>query len=118
MNSLLELGSLLSSKRNDAKISLKKLASKCGMSDSTLSLIERGKAKAPSVLQIYTVANALSIQPSEIFEALGYKTAHADDSACIFQNVTSLSEEDIKTAQAFIDFLASRSAMGDKGANK
>lgn len=115
MNSLLELGSLLSRKRKEAKLSLKKLAAKCGMSDSTLSYIERGKAKAPSVVQVFSVANELSIKPSELFETLGYQTEHSAELAGFLKNVDLLSAEDLRTTQMFIDFLISRRMAGDKG---
>ena len=114
MNTLLELGILLSSKRKKAKMSLKSLARECGMSDSTLSLVERGKAKAPSFLQVCNVANVLNIQPSELFEAMGYQTVHMYKSTTTLKNINSLTDEEIKTVQLFIDFLISQRTTEDE----
>lgn len=63
-----EVKQLLSQKiRNSRKDTQGKIAEDAGISEDTLSLIERGKT-VPSTTTVINIFNAVGIEPNELFE--------------------------------------------------
>jgi transcriptional regulator with XRE-family HTH domain len=68
-----ELGRTIRQARQDAVMSMRALAARCGLSQPFLSAVERGMSM-PSIATLYRIAEALDVPPSSLLPL----SAHAD----------------------------------------
>lgn len=105
------LGDVFRKRRTQMGLSIKNCGNLCGVSDSYISLLERGRLHKPEIIKVFEIATKLSIQPSELYQALGY----ADDTR--LRRISLLSDNNAIIVQAFIDFLLSQQSEDIGGNN-
>lgn len=103
-----DLGKLIKSKREAAKLSQKKLGDACGMSDTTISKIEAGSRQTPQWDTLCKIAQALNFHPFEILLAAGYITKDDIHPNSQIHGLENLNEAGLEDVQLFIDFLQTR----------
>ena len=103
---MLELGQLIKEKRENLGLSQKALGDAIGISDSEIQRIENGLRKTPSWDNLCKIAQTLKFHPFEILRNAGDIT---EDDLAPYQppikNLDDLSAEELKLAQAFVDFI-------------
>lgn len=105
-----DIGKLIAAKRSEKNLSIRALATICGISHSEVSKIEDGRRKNPSALHLKLIADALGIDQILIMTKAGYIDPVKDRtlSSFPFSDFEELSGEEINTVQLFINFLVSR----------
>lgn len=100
------LGELIKEKRKAANISLQKLGDIVGISDSEMMKIENGTRKNPPWQTLCKIAESLNFHPFEILLAAGYISREDINPQILIRGLEKLSNEEIKTVQLFINFIA------------
>ena len=90
-----ELGQFLKEKRESSGLSLKRLSSVTGISDSELLKIENGTRKKPGWEHLCKIAKALNFHPFE-------KDIHPP---LLISGLEDLNEQQLNTVQLFVDFI-------------
>lgn len=105
------LGELIKARREAAGLSLKRLGSACGVSDSEIMKIENGSRKNPNWNTLCEISQTLDFHPFELLLVAGYITENDIHPNSKIHGLEKLSTDDVKMVQLFIDFLAMRSGM-------
>lgn len=103
-----DLGQLIKSRREAAKLSQKKLGEACGLSDSEIMKIENGTRKTPNWKNLCNIAQALNMRPLDILLEAGYVSEDEIHPCSTFSNVDRLTDDEKTTVQLFIDFIAEK----------
>lgn len=110
----MELGSYVREKRQEKKLSIRKLAELAGISHTEIKRIEDGTRRQPSPQVIRSIASALVVPYEELMVAAGYidESPEPVDSANTvisrIQNADDLSPDEIDQVNQYIAFLKSR----------
>lgn len=107
MTALTEIGQIIEAKRIEKKLSIRALASICGISHSEVNKIEDGRRINPSALHLKEIAKALDIDQIQIMVMAGYIDSVEGKKylPVALSNIEDLSIEELKTVQLFIDFI-------------
>lgn len=108
-----DLGKFIKDKREAAGLSLKKLGTCCGMSDSEIMKIENGTRKNPNWSNLCEIAHALNFHTFEVLLVAGYITEKDIHPNSHIHGLENLSADDVSVVQLFIDFLTMRSRNVD-----
>ena len=100
-----ELGQFLKEKREFSGLSLKKLSSVTGISDSELLKIENGTRKKPGWEHLCKIAKALNFHPFEILLNSGYISENDIHPPLLISGLETLNEQQLNTVQLFVDFI-------------
>jgi transcriptional regulator with XRE-family HTH domain len=107
------IGQLIKNKRKAAGMSLEKLGTACGVSDSEIMKIENGTRKSPNWSTLCKISHTLKFHPFEILLAAGYITKNDIHPNSQIHGLENLDADDVATVQLFIDFLTMRSGNMD-----
>jgi transcriptional regulator with XRE-family HTH domain len=107
---MFNLGQKIKKRRGEAGLSLKKLGDACGISDTEVMKIENGDRKNPNWVTICEISKTLKFHPFELLLDAGYITAQDIHPNSQIHGLEKLNKEEIKTVQAFIDFMAEHKA--------
>ena len=80
----MRLGDRIRQIRDELGLTQGQLASGSSVSQGYLSQLENGEVKNPSAAVLLRVAQAMQIDPDELFEAAGYPTVRHARSRCQF----------------------------------
>jgi len=69
---LRQLGLLIQRHRNERGMTLRELAERTGITDSTLSRLEQGKVEKPNALHLNRIAQVFGIAASNYYALAGY----------------------------------------------
>jgi len=105
-----DISKLIKDKREAAGMSLKKLGSCCGVSDSEIMKIENGTRKNPSWSTLCGIAHALNFHPFEVLLAAGYISEKDIHPNSHIHGLEKLGADDVAVVQLFIDFLTMRNS--------
>lgn len=109
-----DLGQWIKHKREAAGLSLKKLGTACGVSDSEIMKIENGTRKNPNWSTLCEIARILKFHPFEILLVAGYITENDIHPSLKIHGLEKLNTDDVVMLQLFIDFLTMRrNSVGD-----
>ena len=100
-----ELGQFLKEKREFSGLSLKKLSSVTGISDSELLKIENGTRKKPGWEHLCKIAKALNFHPFEVLLNAGYISENDIHPPLLISGLETLNEQQLNTVQLFVDFI-------------
>ena len=100
-----ELGQFLKEKREFSGLSLKKLSSVTGISDSELLKIENGTRKKTCWEHLCKIAKALNFHPFEILLNAGYISENDIHPPLLISGLETLNEQQLNTVQLFVDFI-------------
>lgn len=100
-----ELGQFLKEKRESSGLSLKKLSSATGISDSELLKIENGTRKKPGWEHLCKIAKALKFHPFEVLLNAGYISESDIHPPLLINGLEDLNEQQLNTVQLFVDFI-------------
>lgn len=108
MNSI---GNYLKEARNKCHMSLKDVYNHCGVTDSKLSRMERGKGKPLDPAELKKLAQLYGIGVVSIYIMAGYLDENdLSDYQLVFKNADLLDEEEKQNIQTQIDLLTKRKA--------
>lgn len=99
------------SRRCAAGMSLKTLGSRCGMSDSTISKIEKSESPNLRWDTVCGLTKALNFTPEEFLELAGYETPDTCKEKMPVFIDGILTDEEQKEVQLFVDFVIHRRKM-------
>ena len=99
------LGQFIKSKRESSGLSLKKLSSATGISDTEILKIEKGTRKKPSWEHLCKIAKALDFHPFEVLLNAGYISENDIHPPLLINGLDELNEQQLKTVQLFVDFI-------------
>ena len=99
------LGQFIKSKRESSGLSLKKLSSATGISDSELLKIEKKKKKKPGWEHLCKIAKALKFHPFEVLLNAGYISESDIHPPLLINGLEDLNEQQLNTVQLFVDFI-------------
>ena len=105
-----EIGQLIRVERMKKNLSIRALASICGISHSEVNKIEDGRRINPSALHLKVIANALDIDQILIMTIAGYidPVEFRNQQSIPLSDFEDLSSEELKIVQLFIDFIRSQ----------
>ena len=111
-----ETAKLIRCERMKACLSQKKLAELCGISDSAVNRLEKGKIGKTDWQYLCRIAKALKLHPFQFMLAEGYiteKDIHPDEK---LYGLNDLSSEEISELQDYVNYLHfKRGQEGDIG---
>lgn len=99
------LGQFIKSKRESSGLSLKKLSSATGISDTEILKIENGIRKKPSWEHLCKIAKALNFHPFEVLLNAGYISESDIHPPLLISGLEDLNEQQLNTVQLFVDFI-------------
>ena len=100
-----DLGRFIKFKREDSGLSLKKLSSATGISDTEILKIENGTRKRPSWEHLCKIATALNFHPFEVLLNAGYISESDIKPLLLINGLEDLNEQQLNTVQLFVDFI-------------
>lgn len=103
------LGELLKSAREEAKLTLRDVEEKRGISNAYLSQLESNKIKKPSPVVLHKLSSLLQLQYSEVLKLAGYPVPEGQEALPpLYQRIGSTTKEEDDALVEFLDFLRSR----------
>ena len=99
------LGQFIKSKRESSGLSLKKLSSATGISDTEILKIENGTRKKPSWEHLCEIAKALNFHPFEVLLSAGYISENDIHPPLLISGLEDLNEQQLNTVQLFVNFI-------------
>lgn len=102
---MLELGQFLKEKRESSGLSLKRLSSVTGISDSELLKIENGTRKKPGWEHLCKIAKALNFHPFEVLLHAGYISESDIHPPLLINGLEDLNQQQLNTVQLFVNFI-------------
>lgn len=99
------LGQFIKSKRESSGLSLKKLSSATGISDTEILKIENGTRKKPSWEHLCKIAKALNFHPFEVLLSAGYISENDIHPPLLINGLEDLNEQQLNTVQLFVNFI-------------
>lgn len=100
-----DLNRLIISARKTKGLSIRSLAKSAGLSHSEMNKIEDGRRANPSALHLKKIADVLGIDQLVMMTAAGYIDRTKDCNPVKLNGTEQLSEQQLQTVQAFIDFI-------------
>ena len=101
----------LRNRRKEAKLSLKTLGNMSGVSDSTISKIEKEESPNLRWDTVCGLTKALDFTENEFLELAGYSVKSLTPKEHIHAKYDELNDDERKEADLFIDFLLQRRNM-------
>lgn len=99
------LGQFIKSKRESSGLSLKKLSSATGISDTEILKIENGTRKKPNWEHLCKIAKALNFHPFEVLLSAGYISENDIHPPLLISGLEDLNEQQLNTVQLFVNFI-------------
>lgn len=99
------LGQFIKSKRESSGLSLKKLSSATGISDTEILKIENGTRQKPSWEHLCKIAKALHFHPFEVLLNAGYISESDIHPPSLISGLEDLNKQQLHTVQLFVDFI-------------
>ena len=103
-----ELGQFLKEKRESSGLSLKRLSSITGISDSELLKIENGTRKKPGWEHLCKIAKALNLQIKDLFDFSEDELSREEVKAMIDKTLEKFEKEDLEIAYKLIGILENK----------
>lgn len=106
-----KVGKLIKENRIRSGLSLKKLGSLCGVSDTEIFKIENGSRKQPNWHTLCKIAHVLEFHPFELLLVAGYISEKDINPNLKIYRLDELSKEDLIIVQLFIDFIVEKNSL-------
>ena len=108
----MELGVYVREKRQEKKLSIRKLAELAGISHTEIKRIEDGTRKQPSPQVVRSIASALGVPYEELMIAAGYidggQGAATGTTTAGLSDTSDLSDEELAEVNRYIEFIRSK----------
>lgn len=99
------LGQFIKSKRESSGLSLKKLSSATGISDTEILKIENGTRKKPSWEHLCKIAKALNFHPFEVLLSAGYISENDIHPPLLISGLEDLRANNTIQFKLFVNFI-------------